>query len=176
MTRILDVGELDVTEEPEVQKSEAKIYEESLGEMAVKEGKMIQRITQILEVAMPVMKGSFLEYFFGVQFARDKGKEEESRGVKRQANLVSKKFQTTPELGGKCTSDLRKRQKKPNLILQEAVTQKPEETSREEEEWFKAPARKDLRKKKPKLKNEKPEWPKRARSESVIIKLSEGFN
>ena len=38
------------------------------------------------------------------------------------------------------------------------------------------PARKDPRKKKPKPETRKSEWPKRARSEAVIIKPAEGVN
>ena len=39
-----------------------------------------------------------LEYFLGMNFVKDKGKEAELRRVKRRANLVSKGSQNTPEL------------------------------------------------------------------------------
>ena len=42
-------GELDVTEGSRVKKSEVRQYKDSLCKMAVEEGKMIQRIIQILE-------------------------------------------------------------------------------------------------------------------------------
>ena len=42
-------AELDMTEEPEVPKFQVRQYTDSLWEMAAKESKMIQRITQILE-------------------------------------------------------------------------------------------------------------------------------
>ena len=51
-------------------------------------------------------------------------------------------------------------------------------TSEQPEEWVEVPARRDLRRKKKKLKPapKKPERPKRARSEAVIMKPAEGVS
>ena len=45
-----------------------------------------------------------------------------------------------------------------------------------EGEYMKVPARKILRKKKPKPEAQKPDWPRRARPEAVLIKPTEGVS
>ena len=57
---------------------------------------------------------------------------------------------------------------------QDTASKKPEmkglEASPRKEEWIKVPAMKRLRKKKPKPEAKKPDWPRRARLEAVLIK------
>ena len=49
-------------------------------------------------------------------------------------------------------------------------------TSTKEEEWVEVPTKKNLRKKKPKSKVKRPEWPKRARPEAMLIMPAEGVS
>ena len=63
---------------------------------------------------------------------------------------------------------------------QDTATKKPEmkspKASLREEEWMKVPAKKSLRKKKPKPETKKPDRPRRARPEEVLIKPTEGVS
>ena len=70
-------GELEVTEEYEVEKSQASQYKDTLWEIAAKEVKMIQRITQILEGMEDFCRSK--KVFGGVQLRGDFEKSEEPR-------------------------------------------------------------------------------------------------
>ena len=56
------------------------------------------------------------------------------------------------------------------------LEEKKLKTSRQSEKWVEVPARKDNRKKKTKPETKKPERPSWARSEAMLIKLSEGVS
>ena len=49
-------------------------------------------------------------------------------------------------------------------------------TYTKEEKWVEVPARKNFRKKKPKPEAKKPDWPRHARPEAVLIKPDEGVS
>ena len=88
--------------------------------------------------------------------------------------------QTLPEPAPRSTPDPRKRLREPTVSSEVNAANKPAEkrpkTSEHPQEWAEVPLRKGPRKKKSKTAPRKPERPKRARSEAVIIKPVEGVS
>ena len=62
-----------------------------------------------------------------------------------------------------------------DTAAKKAEMKRPKASPREEE-WMKVPARKSLHKKKPKPEAKKPDWPRRACLEAVLIKPPEGVS
>ena len=89
-------------------------------------------------------------------------------------------YRTAPRFVVSSTPDLRKLPKELTVSPQDTAAKKPEmkrpKASPREEEWMKLRARKSLRKEKPKPEAEKPDWPRRARSEAVLINPTEGVS
>ena len=94
--------------------------------------------------------------------------------------VLDESTQTPPEPVPSSTSEPRKRLREPTVTPEVMAAEKPVEkrpkTSKHPEKWVAVPLRKDLRKKKLKPTSKKPEQPKRARSEAVIIKPLEGVS
>ena len=107
--------------------------------------------------------GSFLislEYFLGLQVAKDKEKEEEARSAKKLASFVHEESQTDIEPEGRSTLYPRKRPREPTESPEDPGNKKPEEkrpkSSKHAKEWVEFSAKKDRRKKrknKPEEKN-----------------------
>ena len=87
---------------------------------------MIQRITQILD-GMEELRHISLQYFLGLQVAKDKEKEGEARRAKRLASLVHEESQTDLKPGGSSTPDSRKRPRELTESPEDHVNKKPEE-------------------------------------------------
>ena len=128
--------------------------------------------------------GSFLislEYFLGLQVAKDKEKEEVARRVKKLASLVHEVSQTDLEPEGRSTPDSRKRPREPTESPEDPGNKKPEEkrpkASKHAEEWVEVSAKKGRRKKrKNKPEEKKPAQSEPPRSEAILIKPSEGVS
>ena len=104
-------------------------------------------------------------------------------GSKKRKNGVDEGSRTSPQPAPRSTPDMRKRLRESTASPEETKTKKPAEKrakdSKKEEEWVEVevPTRKDLRKNKmSEPENRRTERPKRARSEAVLIKPSEGIS
>ena len=123
--------------------------------------------------------GSFLislEYFLGLQVAKDKDKDVEARRAKRLASLVHEESQTDLEPGESSTPDSRKKPREPKESLEDPGNKKPEEkrpkASKHPEEWVEVPVKKNIRKKR-KPEEKKPVRSRLSQSEAILIKPSE---
>ena len=68
-----------------------------------------------------------LEYFLGLQVAKDNEREVEARSAKKLTGLVSEECQTDVEPCGKSTSDSRKLPRELTESPEESTARKPEE-------------------------------------------------
>ena len=117
---------------------------------------------------------------FGSQLEKALGREVKLAPAQSVKSVRDEGCETALQTVVSSTPELRKQPKELTVSPQDTAAKKPEmkrpKASPREEEWIKVPPKKSLRKKKPKPEAKKPECLRRARSEAVLIKPTEGVS
>ena len=105
---------------------------------------------------------------------------QDTENMESWAESFGNQIGRAPRIVMSSTPDMRKRPRELTVSLQDTAAKKPEmerpKASPKKEEWVEVPLRKNLWKKEPKLDAKKPDCPRRAHPEAVLIKPAEGVS